>query len=68
MRRTRGDGNCFYRAFGFAYLEQLLNDKEELARLVDWFVSFDSCLFPLSHKSVYLLSSFKLEQGLQGPA
>ena len=26
MRRTRGDGNCFYRAFGFAHLERLLND------------------------------------------
>ena len=24
MRRVRGDGNCFYRAFLFAYLEQLL--------------------------------------------
>lgn len=24
MRRTRGDGNCFYRAFIFSYLEGLL--------------------------------------------
>lgn len=32
FRRTRGDGNCFYRAFGFAYIEQLLQDKEELGR------------------------------------
>jgi ubiquitin thioesterase protein OTUB1 len=24
MRRVRGDGNCFYRAFLFAYLEQVL--------------------------------------------
>lgn len=23
IRRTRGDGNCFYRGFGFAYLDQL---------------------------------------------
>jgi len=30
MRRTRGDGNCFYRAFGFAHLERLLNDAEAL--------------------------------------
>lgn len=26
MRRTRGDGNCFYRAFAYAYLEGLLLD------------------------------------------
>lgn len=24
LRRTRGDGNCFYRAFIFSYLEGLL--------------------------------------------
>jgi len=34
FRRTRGDGNCFYRAFGFAYMELLLQDQEELARFV----------------------------------
>ena len=32
MRRTRPDGNCFYRAFGYAYLESLLNDELELNR------------------------------------
>ncbi|CAF2462484.1 unnamed protein product [Rotaria sp. Silwood2] len=32
IRRTRGDGNCFYRAFGFGYLEQNLNHKNELER------------------------------------
>ncbi|KAG9509903.1 Ubiquitin thioesterase OTUB1, partial [Fragariocoptes setiger] len=32
MRRTRPDGNCFYRAFSFAYFESLLNNKEELIR------------------------------------
>lgn len=32
LRRTRGDGNCFYRAFGFAYMEQLLQDKNEFSR------------------------------------
>ncbi|XP_014259393.1 ubiquitin thioesterase otubain-like isoform X2 [Cimex lectularius] len=29
FRRTRPDGNCFFRAFAFAYLEQLLDKKEE---------------------------------------
>jgi len=28
LRRTRGDGNCFFRAFGFAYFEYLLLSKD----------------------------------------
>ncbi|CAF0980699.1 unnamed protein product [Rotaria sp. Silwood1] len=32
IRRTRGDGNCFYRAFAFGYLEKNLNNKNELER------------------------------------
>ncbi|KAK7873426.1 hypothetical protein R5R35_000212 [Gryllus longicercus] len=32
MRRTRPDGNCFYRAFIFSYLELLLTNKEEYER------------------------------------
>lgn len=33
FRRTRGDGNCFFRAFGFALFEALCANKEELARI-----------------------------------
>ncbi|CAH8437393.1 unnamed protein product [Heterobilharzia americana] len=35
IRRLRRDGNCFYRAFGFAYIEHLLNGKhiKEAGRL-----------------------------------
>jgi hypothetical protein len=29
FRKTRGDGNCFFRAFGFCYLEKLLEDGAE---------------------------------------
>ncbi|KAK0176984.1 hypothetical protein PV328_001080 [Microctonus aethiopoides] len=29
IRRTRPDGNCFFRAFSYAYLERLINNKEE---------------------------------------
>ena len=25
IRRARGDGNCFFRSFVFAYMEQLVN-------------------------------------------
>ena len=32
IRRTRGDGNCFYRAFGFGYLEKNMNNAKELER------------------------------------
>lgn len=30
MRRTRGDGNCFFRSFIFSYLEHLLSSKDSL--------------------------------------
>ncbi|XP_033115761.1 ubiquitin thioesterase OTUB1-like [Anneissia japonica] len=32
VRKSRPDGNCFFRSFGFAYMEYLLSDKEELYR------------------------------------
>ena len=38
VRRTRGDGNCFYRAFGFAYMELLIGNQAEYDR---WNVQFN---------------------------
>ncbi|KAG1330971.1 ubiquitin thioesterase otubain-like [Cocos nucifera] len=37
FRRTRGDGNCFYRSFMFSYLEHILEsqDKAEVDRIVE---------------------------------
>ncbi|BFZ12173.1 hypothetical protein BsWGS_15212 [Bradybaena similaris] len=35
MRKTRGDGNCFFRAFGFGYLETLLQDPEGYKSFVE---------------------------------
>ncbi|KAG8240325.1 hypothetical protein J437_LFUL000800 [Ladona fulva] len=32
IRRTRPDGNCFFRAFSYAYLEKLIDDREEFNR------------------------------------
>ena len=32
FRRTRPDGNCFFRAFSYAYLEKLLHNKEEFEK------------------------------------
>lgn len=35
LRRTRGDGNCFFRSFMFSYLEHILEtqDKDEVSRI-----------------------------------
>ncbi|XP_069772289.1 ubiquitin thioesterase OTUB2-like isoform X1 [Narcine bancroftii] len=33
FRRTLGDGNCFYRALGFAYLESLLGNNHGVKKL-----------------------------------
>lgn len=35
IRRTRPDGNCFFRAFSYAYLEQLLTDKKEFDKFYE---------------------------------
>nr|CAD7449344.1 unnamed protein product [Timema bartmani]CAD7461403.1 unnamed protein product [Timema tahoe] len=35
MRRTRPDGNCFFRGFSYAYLEYLLKNKEEYKRFYE---------------------------------
>lgn len=32
IRKTRPDGNCFYRAFIFSYFESLFNDENEQKR------------------------------------
>ncbi|KAJ6832019.1 uncharacterized protein M6B38_254135 [Iris pallida] len=36
LRRTRGDGNCFFRSFMFSYLEHILEtqDKAEVERII----------------------------------
>lgn len=35
IRRTRPDGNCFFRAFSYAYLEYLLTDKKEFDKFYE---------------------------------
>lgn len=35
IRRTRPDGNCFFRAFSYAYLEKLLNNRDEYNKFCD---------------------------------
>ncbi|XP_059633437.1 OVARIAN TUMOR DOMAIN-containing deubiquitinating enzyme 1 isoform X2 [Cornus florida] len=42
IRRTRGDGNCFFRSFMFSYLEHILDsqDREEVDRIT---ASVENC-------------------------
>ncbi|WP_411024812.1 hypothetical protein, partial [Salmonella sp. s57610] len=42
IRRTRGDGNCFFRSFMFSYLEHIFvsQDKEEVNRIT---VNVEKC-------------------------
>ncbi|VVD03305.1 ubiquitin thioesterase otubain-like [Leptidea sinapis] len=35
IRRTRPDGNCFFRAFSYAYLEHLLTDRQEYEKFYE---------------------------------
>uniref|UniRef100_A0A6T1A9U3 ubiquitinyl hydrolase 1 n=1 Tax=Alexandrium monilatum TaxID=311494 RepID=A0A6T1A9U3_9DINO len=45
MRRTRPDGNCFYRAYLFGIFEQLLGQKERLAAFTARARTFlDTCM------------------------
>eukprot|EP00108_Taenia_solium_P007780 TsM_000548700 transcript=TsM_000548700 gene=TsM_000548700 len=46
IRRLRRDGNCFYRAFGFAYIEYLMQGKrKEEAKRWDFHPSIHVCQF-----------------------
>ncbi|XP_043930520.1 ubiquitin thioesterase OTUB2 isoform X2 [Protopterus annectens] len=35
IRKVEGDGNCFYRALGFAYLESITGHKQEIKKFKD---------------------------------
>lgn len=36
IRRTRPDGNCFFRAFAYAYLEYLVLNKDEFSKFYEY--------------------------------
>ncbi|KAF7658029.1 hypothetical protein LDENG_00018870 [Lucifuga dentata] len=44
VRKVRGDGNCFYRAFCFAHLESLLHNPRALHRFKDKIMQSAKCL------------------------
>ena len=35
IRRSRPDGNCFFRAFAYAYLEYLVRNKDEFQKFYE---------------------------------
>jgi len=44
MRRTRPDGNCFFRGFTYAYFEYLLTHEEELLKFIELVDKFKDML------------------------
>jgi Peptidase C65 Otubain len=59
IRRTRPDGNCFFRAFSYAYMEQLLNDPEEYKRSICVLFVLHNILYSFSNRFLLAISSFK---------
>ncbi|CAF0772551.1 unnamed protein product [Brachionus calyciflorus] len=58
MRKTRGDGNCFFRAFAFRYFETLMGKPDEINKLKDLVNKFTSDLSQLGYNS-FTVDDFK---------
>lgn len=60
LRRTRPDGNCFFRAFGFAYFESLLKDtnQDELDKFIKFTKTSKDELIKLGLPSVTIEDFF----------
>lgn len=60
LRRTRPDGNCFFRAFGFAYFESLLHDTnhDELDKFIKFTKTSKDDLIKLGLPSVTIEDFF----------
>lgn len=55
LRRTRGDGNCFFRAFAFGYMESLLlQNKSDLTRFREAVEKLKDQLLALGYPSFTL--------------
>jgi Peptidase C65 Otubain len=62
IRRTRGDGNCFFRSFVFAYLEQILRtgDLAERDRAVERLNGIKQVLLNAGYEELVLESPLEL--------
>ncbi|XP_065919436.1 ubiquitin thioesterase OTUB1-like isoform X2 [Dysidea avara] len=54
LRRTRGDGNCFFRAFAFAYMERAISDPSNLKQFCSVLEQNKSALESLGYPSFTL--------------
>lgn len=68
MRRARGDGNCFFRSFIFAYLEHLVvtGDIEERNRMSSRLVSLKQELKNAGYEELVIEGPMELLLGLVG--
>ena len=68
MRRSRGDGNCFFRSFIFSYLEHLLEtgDKEERNRMTTVLSSLQNLLLKSGYEELVVEGPMELLLGLLG--
>ncbi|CAO3638917.1 unnamed protein product [Cunninghamella blakesleeana] len=52
IRRCRGDGNCFFRAFAFAWFESLLHNEEKYKASLEWLKSTPNLLESVGFQSL----------------
>ncbi len=58
LRRTRPDGNCFFRAVGFRYFEVLMTDADERKRFMDKVIKPSKEQFEKLGYSSYTMEDF----------
>jgi hypothetical protein len=66
IRRTRGDGNCFFRSFVFGYLESILrsNDFKERDRAIERLTGLKSRLLEAGYDELVVESPLELLLGM----
>eukprot|EP00889_Picochlorum_renovo_P001293 jgi/Picre1/28323/NNA_003729.t1 len=66
IRRSRGDGNCFFRSFIFSYLEHLVQtkDEEEKNRMTSTLTSLRTLLVKAGYEELVLEGPMELLLGM----
>ena len=66
IRRSRGDGNCFFRSFIFSYLEHLVQtkDEEERNRMTSTLTSLRTLLVKAGYEELVLEGPMELLLGM----
>ena len=58
IRKTRGDGNCFFRAFGYGLFEWINGNPEEIEKMEQTVTSRAADLVTLGYNS-FTIDDFK---------